>query len=309
MQIYQVKKKMPLMEFLLDAVHGVKKATLKQHLKFRAVFVNGKPITQFDFELYPGDQVWIERDKEKAEVDRLRSTLQILHEDDALIVISKPSGLLTVATEKERTRTAFYQVYEYLKTARDLNTGHSPRSRTKPAHTERPLYIVHRLDQEASGVLVLAKTLPAKLFLQENWHEFEKRYYAIVEGTPREESGKIESYLKENEILRVFSSPTEIRGSKYALTHYRVLASEERRSLLEITLKTGRKHQIRVHLALIGHPILGDKDYGNKTLAKRLALHAFSLSLTHPVTRKWLTFKSDLPGDLRKLIPANMEKK
>lgn len=298
MQKYTAKKELKLLDFLLDSVHGIKKTTLKQYLKFGAVFVDGKPVSQFDFMLKPGNEVTIERDKEKAKVTRLRSVLKILYEDDTIIVIDKPTGLLTVATETERTKTAFYQVYEYLKTAKNLGSKRTG----PPQEQERPLYIVHRLDQAASGVLIMAKSIPAKMFLQDNWHEFEKKYYAVVEGTPSRESGKIESYLKENDILRVFSSPVEIRDSKLAVTYYKVLESKARRSLVEVTLETGRKHQIRVHMALIGHPILGDRDYGNKDLSKRLALHSFSLTVAHPVTKKWMTFKTSMPYDLKALL-------
>lgn len=299
MQTFTVKKESKLLEFLLDKVHGIKKTTLKQYLKFGAIFVGGRPVTQFDYALQPGDEVSIERDKEKAKVTRLRSDLKILHEDDSIIVIDKPSGVLTVATETERTKTIFYQVYEYLKTAR--GTAAAGR-KADGEETSRPLYIVHRLDQAASGVLILAKTLQAKMYLQDNWQDFEKKYYAVVEGTPRNPSGKIESYLKENEILRVFSSPVEIRDSKLAITYYRVLESKGKRSLVEVMLETGRKHQIRVHMALLGHPILGDRDYGNKDLSKRLALHSYSLSVHHPVAQKWMTFKTPLPYDLKQLL-------
>jgi 23S rRNA pseudouridine1911/1915/1917 synthase len=139
--------------------------------------------------------------------------------------------------------------------------------------------------------------------MQEHWEKVRKRYYAVVEGAPKETQGKIASYLKENKIFRVFSSPKPLPDSKYAVTHYKVLQRGPVYSLLDIDLETGRKHQIRVHLSDIGCPVAGDKDYGNKNNpAVRLALHAYSLSFKHPVTGEKKEFKSDLPPVLKQLL-------
>jgi 23S rRNA pseudouridine1911/1915/1917 synthase len=300
MQTFIVRENTELFDYLQKALHGIKRTTLKNYLRFEAIFVNGKPVTRFDHPLRPGDQIMIQRDKEQAQVERLKSDLKIIYEDDAVLVIDKPSGLLTIATDKVKDRTAFYQAYEYLKTMRAASSTSTRGGRNeKPA---RPLFIVHRLDRDASGLLIFAKTLEAKIFLQENWHEFSKKYYAVVEGTPRDEAGEIASYLKENQILRVFSSKEPTPGAKMAVTRYRVIKKAAKRSLLEVTLQTGRKHQIRVHMADIGHPILGDKDYGNASLSKRLALHAFFLSVNHPVTKKRVNFQTELPQELDRLL-------
>lgn len=288
MHNFQVKTAGLLLDYLLKHWHGIKRSTLKSYLESRFIFVNGKPVTQYNFSLKPGDEIQIEKDKQKAQAQELRSKLDILYEDDSLIVIQKPSGLLTVATESERTKTAFYQVYQYLKTSQKT--------------FQKPVYIVHRLDKDASGVLILAKTLQAKEYLQDNWERFEKKYYAVVEGTLSKPEGEIRSYLKENQILRVFSSKEELPGSKLAVTRYKVLEHFRNRSLLEVTLKTGRKHQIRVHLASLGHPILGDRDYGNKSLSGRLALHAYQLTVHHPIRRTPMTFKTKMPRDLEILL-------
>ena len=299
MQIFEVDKNIPLFEYLQESLPGIKRNTLKNYLRFQSVFVNGKPVSKFDHPLVPGDKITLERDKQKAQTERLKSNLKIMYEDQAIIVIDKPAGLLTIATDKIKTRTAFYEVSEYLDAKKAAKPGIQ---RRRPSSFEKQLFIVHRLDRDASGLLIFAKNADAKYFLQDNWHEFQKKYYAVVEGTPAETEGEISSYLKENKILRVFSSPEETEGSKFAITQYRVLKSAHRKTLMEVTLQTGRKHQIRVHMAQLGHPILGDKDYGNKGLSKRLALHSFSLSVTHPVTRKAMHFHTALPKELESLI-------
>lgn len=296
MKEFRVDQPVPLFEFLSQTLHGIKRPTLKTYLRHGAVFVNQKPVTQFNHPLAPGDLVYVEKDEAKARMQRAKVSLRIVYEDDTLLVIEKPAGLLTVATDKIRERTAFYQAYEYLKTQIKSDRHQSA------SHSRKLLFIVHRLDKDASGLLVLAKTAHAKEFLQEHWHDFEKKYYAGVEGKPSQESGEIASYLQENKILRVFSSKEPSRDSKWAQTEYRVLKTTGKKSLLEVALKTGRKHQIRVHMAQLGCPILGDKDYGNKNLAPRLALHAFRLKIVHPVTQKWMTFQTELPRELEKLF-------
>lgn len=302
MQTFIVRENTTLFDYLEKTLHGIKRTTLKNYLRFETVFVNGKPVTQFDHPLRPGDQIMIQKDKQQAEISRMKSDLKIIFEDDAVIVVDKPSGLLSVSTDKVREKTLFYQVYEYLKSSREAAPPSRSRRPGKNEKPSRPLFIVHRLDKDASGLIILAKTLEAKVFLQENWHEFSKKYYAVVEGTPSQETGEITSYLKENQILRVISTKEETYGSKKATTQFQVRKKAAKRSLLEVTLRTGRKHQIRVHMADIGHPILGDKDYGNGGLSKRLALHAFFLSVLHPVTKKRVNFQTELPQEFERLL-------
>lgn len=294
MEKFTVKEAGLLLESLLRNLHGYKRTTVKNLLKFRAVSVNGKPTTRFDQPLVPGDQVSIEHNKERAAKEELKSELQVVFEDEDIIVINKPSGLLTIATDKVRTRTAFYKLNEYLK------AGSERRQRT----LHKSLFIVHRLDQDASGLLVFAKNLQAKMFLQESWANFTKKYYAVVHGIPGEKACTIESYLSENKFLRIYSSPKPSQDSKYGITRYKVLKESEKKALLEVTLVTGRKHQIRVHLASIGHPIVGDDKYGGKfrDAKTRLALHAFSLEIEHPVTRKKVKFEIPLPSELNKIF-------
>ncbi len=293
MQPLTVKEPGTLFEFLAKVLHGAKRITLKNYLRFGSVFVNGKIVTRHDHRLSPGDKVHIETDKKLAQVSQVKSRLDIVYEDETIIVINKPAGLLTIATEKERSRTAYYQVHEYLKNVELLKRGRA---------SAKPVYIVHRLDREASGLLILAKTIEAKTKLQDEWGEFEKRYFAVVEKTPHEKEARISSYLKENNFLRVYGSQRKTEDAKRAVTYYRVLKPGPF-SLLEVTLETGRKHQIRVHLSEMGNPIAGDAYYGSKTdKIDRLALHAYFLSVKHPDDGKWLTFKTDMPEPFKKLI-------
>ena len=311
MEKFTVKEAGLLLESLLRNLHGYKRTTVKNLLKFKAVSVNGKATTRFDHPLAPGDQVSIEQNKEKAAAEELRNELQIIFEDDDIVVINKPAGLLTIATDKVRTRTAFYKLNEYLKgTVPKRGTvpfrGDRLGSSVKPGNDRgKRLFIVHRLDQDASGLLVFSKNLEGKMFLQENWANFTKKYYAVVHGIPGEKEATIKNYLAENKFLRIYSSPKPGPDSKIAITHYKVCKEGERKSLLEVKLVTGRKHQIRVHLAGMGHSIVGDDKYGGKFRDRskiRLALHAFSLEIEHPRTHKKVKFEIPMPGEFNKIL-------
>ncbi|MCC6487510.1 MAG: RNA pseudouridine synthase [Candidatus Hydrogenedentes bacterium] len=207
--------------------------------------------------------------------------MRILHEDRDILVIDKPPGLLSMATDSEKERTALHALTDYVR------KGNS-KSRLQ-------VYIVHRLDREVSGVLVFAKSLEAKQFLQEHWADNEKKYLAVVHGRMPKQADTISSYLVENLALAVRSTQDKSLG-RLSHTAYRVLRETRDYSLLEINLLTGRKHQIRVHLAESGHPIVGDRRYGREDKKhKRIALHATSLMLTHPYTGERMTFKSEPP--------------
>ncbi len=212
----------------------------------------------------------------------------ILHEDQDIIVVEKVSGLLTMGSDSERTKTAYQHVTHYVKKG-------NPRSRNR-------VFIVHRLDKDTSGVLVFAKTEAAKVFLQTEWQSFSKKYIAVVEGTLAEKEGIIESYLTENSIHRVFSVQNPNKG-KYAKTGYKVLRESKYYSILEINLFTGRKNQIRVHFSEHGNPVAGDKVYGIKGKGvKRLALHSASLTIQHPFTKREMTFETNIPGFFKQLL-------
>jgi 23S rRNA pseudouridine1911/1915/1917 synthase len=212
---------------------------------------------------------------------------KLVFEDDSIIVVEKPHGLLTMATERERVRTVYAELRSYVKQKRP---------------PER-LFIVHRLDREASGLLVFAKTAPAKDHLQTQFkdHTAGRRYIAIVEGHVEPDNFTIRSYLAENAAYRVYSTKKYGVG-KLAVTHIRVLKQRTSTARLEIKLETGRKHQIRVHLAERGNPIVGDTIYGSRANPiRRLALHGTYLEFRHPRTGKAMRFESPLPREFESL--------
>lgn len=214
--------------------------------------------------------------------------IHIIHEDRDVIVIDKPSGLLTMGTDRDKTRTAHTILNEYIRKG-------DPRSRNR-------IYIVHRLDRDTSGILVFAKSEKAKQFLQEHWDETEKKYLAVVHGTPEPGEGTISSYLAENSALNVYSTKDAQKG-KLSHTVYRLLQEAKDLSLLEIRLLTGRKHQIRVHMAEQGHPVVGDPKYGRGGKSfKRLALHAYALSFIHPFSGNQLSFQTEIPEFVGQLL-------
>lgn len=275
---FTVKGRGDLASFLVT--QGLSRTKVKQLIGHRAVEVNGRAAERPSHALFPGDSVTITSRPREREVPPPRG-IEIVYEDDAILVASKPAGLLSIATAHERRRTAYYRINSYL------------RRRNPKAH-ER-VFIVHRLDRDTSGLIVLAKNEPAKRSLQEGWRGAEKRYFAVVEGIPRKREGVIRSHLVETETFKVFSGKPSA-GSKLAVTRYRVLRSGRSCSLLDILLETGRKHQIRVHLSDIDHPVLGDRKYGAETdPLGRLALHAYFLAFSHPVTGERMRFVTEIP--------------
>jgi tRNA pseudouridine32 synthase/23S rRNA pseudouridine746 synthase/23S rRNA pseudouridine1911/1915/1917 synthase len=214
--------------------------------------------------------------------------LAILHEDRDILVVDKPAGLLTIATDRDKSRTAYFILTDYVRKG-------CVKSRNR-------LFIVHRLDRDASGILVFAKSEKAKLFLQGRWQEIEKRYLAVVHGKLEKSSETITTYLAENKAHVVYST-ADTRKGKLSHTAYRVLRETKGFSLLEVNPLTGRKNQIRVHLADIGHPIVGDKKYGKgNKYHPRLALHARSIAFKHPFSGKQLTFEAEVPAYFEKLV-------
>ena len=205
----------------------------------------------------------------------------ILHEDRDIIVVDKEAGLLTMGTDREKTATAFYRLTDYVRKG-------NPKSRER-------VFIVHRLDREVSGVLVFARSVTAKKTLQDQWDHVEKHYLALVSGSPKEPEGTFRSYLVENGVHKVYST-TDPKLGKLSRTAYKVLGYEQGVSLLDINLLTGRKHQIRVHLAENNLPIVGDKKYGAKHPgSQRLALHAKSIAFKHPYDGKRCFFDTQIP--------------
>lgn len=227
--------------------------------------------------------------KKKHSINKhLPKGLKILYEDKDILVVDKPAGLLSVATASDKTRTAYYILTNYVRRG-------NPKSRNR-------LFIVHRLDQWTSGVLVFAKSDDIKLRLQTQWKETQKKYLAVVHGRLAQKQGIISSYLAENKAFVVYSTADPAKG-KLAQTAYKVLKETPKFSLLEIDLLTGRKNQIRVHLADYGHPVVGDRKYGKAgDNFRRLALHSKSISFKHPATGRQLTFRTKPPDFFRWLL-------
>ncbi len=292
MRSFPVLEKTLLQNFLFQVLKDRKKTQIKQILKFGSVHVNGREITWYQHPLKPGDKVEI-LGKERAFVERSKAELglKIVFEDNDILVVEKPAGLLTMGTEREKEATLYFMLNEY------------ERSKTKDESGR--VYIVHRLDRDASGLIVFAKKDALKRTIQKHWELVIKKYYAITEGTPKESAGTIENFLREDDFKRVYSVSPNHPEAQRAVTHYRVLRENEGYALLEVTLETGRKNQIRVHLAGMGCPIMGDEKYGARSDPfRRLALHACFLSFPHPVTGEIKTFKSPLPGPFKKIFPV-----
>lgn len=278
MEKYIVKENEILIEFLKKMFSNLSKNSVKSLLHNEKVFVNGNMTTKYNYELNVGDVVEIR--------EKVAKNIDIIYEDKDIIVINKPFGLLTVATEKEKNKTAYHLVMEYLKKKNKNNR----------------IFIIHRLDKDTSGIIMFAKNERAKHLYQDNWNDIVKKrcYYAVIDGKMENKEGTIKSYLKENGNM-VYS--VKDRSGKLAITEYKVLKERKNISLLDINLKTGRKNQIRVHMKENKTPILGDLKYGEKSkLINRLALHAYKLELVNPVTKKLLTFEINMPNEFKMLF-------
>lgn len=276
---YLVTEPMGLLDFLLLNLTNKSRNNVKSLLTNKEILVDGNPISQYDFKLKTGQKIQISRSLVRGNARNFGP--DIIYEDHDIIVINKPAGLLSIATEKEKELTAYHLVTEYVQL-------HNPKSR---------IFSVHRLDRDTSGVLMFARSERIKLALQDNWSKLvsNRGYVAIVEGNIKEKSGRIHSWLKETKTLIMYSCYTVGDGLE-AITNYKVIRENSQYSLLDINLETGRKNQIRVHMKDIGHCVVGDKKYGAHTdPIRRLGLHANKLMFTHPFTEKILTFEAPVP--------------
>jgi 23S rRNA pseudouridine1911/1915/1917 synthase len=275
-----------LLEFLYESFPDRSRKSVKSLLEQKQIMIQNRVVTRFDYPLTPGMDVIILKKKPAQMVTPKK--MNLLYEDEHLLVIEKSAGLLSVATAKENEETAFSILKRYV----------------KKSHHRAELYIVHRLDRDTSGIMMFAKTKEIQQKLQDNWENAvtKRIYYAVVEGHVNNAEGEIVSCLKENKALMMYSSNTPGDGQK-AVTRYRVLKSNARYSLLEVSLQTGRKNQIRVHLQDIGHSIAGDKKYGAATdPLGRLGLHAGILEFFHPATGKCMYFETPIPDVLEKIF-------
>lgn len=276
-----------LLDFLYQAMPDRKRITVKDYLRHRQVMVDGNVTSQWDTPVGPASLIRVNTSREFQTLANPR--LRIVYEDDDIIVVNKGYGLLSVGTDTKREGTAYSILRDYVKRV-------NPRNK---------LFIVHRLDQHTSGLMLFAKTEQAKETMQHNWNNMvlERRYVAVVEGgAPEPPEGQVRTLLAENSehVVYVTDNPAEGRE---ALTEYCTLAARGNYALLELELATGRKNQIRVHMQHIGHPIAGDRKYGAKTSPiHRLALHARTLRFVHPVTRRDMNFSTPIPAAFRKML-------
>lgn len=284
MKPFHADRSEQLLELLLRRHPEIKRSRVLQVLKHGSVRVNGRVVTLHRHPVKAGDAIdFLSVSQASARRFGNRMRLSVLHEDESILVVEKPEGLLTISTESEREKTLYAQLTEYVR----LGGG-------------RRDFIVHRLDRETSGVLVFAKTEAAKNFLQSHWEETVKKYIALTVGVPKKKEGRIEGHLREDESRRVWVSKHAVQDSRPATTRYRVLSEKDGYALLEIFLETGRKNQIRAHLASIGCPVAGDKKFGAEdNPIGRVALHASELTFPHPDSGKPLTFRSAPPPDFK----------
>lgn len=274
---YKVEYETTLMNFLLEK-SSKKRNDIKNLLKYRNVQVDGHIKTHYAYPLKEGQIVEIKAPQQELPFD-------ILYEDKEMIVICKPCGLLSEQTQNENEKTAYHLVKNYLQKKKEN------------------IYLVHRLDQYTSGVLMFVKTQKLYELLTRDWNHYVKvrGYIAIVEGKMPHSKGTIENYLAESKTQNVYITSKD-KGKK-AITHYKQIRFNKRYSMLEIRLDTGRKNQIRVHMSSLHHPIVGDTKYG-ATLnpLHRLGLHAHELMLIHPVTHKEMRFTAKTPDSFEKLF-------
>lgn len=277
-----VKKDGELLEYLYENLDMPKKR-IKQYLTHGAIYVNNNRVKQYNYHIVSGMNINIDTESK----NKKTLPFEVLFEDDHIIVVNKPSGLLTIATAKEKERTLYHIVREYLV------------SKEKQAK----VFIVHRLDKDTSGIVVLAKDEKTKNQLQENWNEYVslREYVAVVHGHLKEESGRVVQKLMETKTNLVYVSRSN--EGKEAITNYKVIKENDNYSLVNVSIETGRKNQIRVAFQSLRHPIVGDKKYGDsKDKESRLYLHANRLKMYYPVLKKDILFETANPQEFKKIM-------
>lgn len=255
---YYVKESTALLEFLLANLQNQSRTNIKKLLSERQILVNGAVHTHFAHILNKGDKIEVLYTKVRGQNMK---GIKVVYEDEEIIVVDKESGILSMATGKERDKTAYEMVKRYLK---DKNP-------------QNKVFIVHRLDRDTSGIMIFAKSEEMQQKLQSDWADIvtERKYIAIVEGRVEKSEDTIKSYLRENSVFVTISSKTDEFGGKLAISHYKVIEKSPAFSMLEVKIDTGRKNQIRAHMQDLGHPIIGDSKYGSKkNPLGRLGLHA-----------------------------------
>ena len=286
---FEVKADSTLIDFLMLCFPGKSRTSTKQLLQHGNVKVNGKLCSKATEKLVAGNKVEVGKySTGKIQKPQSLPDMPILYEDDWLIVVNKPSGLLTMGTEKDKVNTAYRMISDYLKDIRP----------------DYKVFIVHRLDRDTSGILVFARSTKVRDILQKRWHtEHHKREYtALVSGVPQQKNGTVESWLTENANFQVFSNPQHGNG-QHAITHWELEEHSKNYSILRVKPETGRRNQIRVHMSDIGHPIVGDRRYGQgDNPIGRLGLHAEMLEFEHPITHKTMHFEARAEKDFYRVV-------
>ena len=276
-----------LINVLRNNLKKYSKNNIKSFLTKEMVLVNNKVQTRYDFLVHKTDTIEIRETKIK--VSKIKNDLNIIYEDNDLIVVNKPYGLLSIATKEEKEYTLYHFVSDYLKSKNKNNK----------------VFIIHRLDKDTSGIVIFAKNQRIKNMFQKNWDSLVKmrKYYAVINGTLNNKEDTIKNYLVENDKSFMVYSTNNKKEGKLSITDYKVLKENNDYSLLDINIRTGRKNQIRVTFKDLGTPIVGDKKYGDgKSPIKRMALHQYKIELIDPRDNKKKVFKTEMPTSFKKLI-------
>lgn len=286
MQKYTVKQATTILAFIQQVHSGKSRSAVKSMLKHRQILLNGNAVAIDSTAILEGDVVEIIGGKTPEKLNS--ELLKILWEDDYLIVIDKKTGLLSVGTEREREQTAYAILKQHVK---QVSEHHK-------------IFVLHRLDRDTSGVMMFAKNKEVQEQMQRTWNDVvtDRRYVLVVAGRMAKDQGEITTWLRDGATFETISS-YEANGGQRSTTHYRVLKRSDEFTMVECTLDTGRKNQIRVHMRDLGHSIVGDKKYGGiKSPFGRLGLHAHILEFVHPITGKTHRFESNVPKAFHSLF-------
>lgn len=284
--IVQVDEEIGLLDFLLKNAGNKSRTKIKATLRGQGIKVNGRITTQFDYQLKPGMKVSISKAKRDGQ-QLVSRYVKLVYEDRHIVVIEKAEGILSMAAGHS-----------------SLNVKSVLDDYFHKSHQRCTAHVVHRLDRETSGLMIYAKDMDTEQILEHNWHDivYDRRYVAVVSGEIEDDGGTIANWLKDNKAYVTYSSPVD-NGGKYAITHFHVLARTTEHSLVEYRLETGRKNQIRVHSADMGHPVCGDMKYGNgDDPLHRLCLHAYRLDFYHPNTGSRMEFETPIPPAFNRLF-------
>lgn len=283
--IYTVDHNAELLPWLLETLKKESRSKIKATLQGRGIKVNGKQVTQYNYPLKPGMKVAVSKSKKN---DTFKSRyLKIVYEDRHLVVVEKNVGILSMAAGHASLNVKTV-LDDYFRRTRQRCTAH----------------VVHRLDRDTSGLMIYAKDIEVEQLFERDWHHivYDRRYVAVVSGEMEEDGGTVANWLKDNKAYVTYSSPVD-NGGKYAITHFHTLKRTVEHSLVEFRLETGRKNQIRVHCADMGHPVCGDMKYGNgDNPLNRLCLHAYVLCFYHPITHRRMEFETPIPTPFLHLL-------